>query len=60
SNRVWAAIEANALGYGGVVAVSKATGIAESTIRIGRHEIRKGVLNTLTMSDYRKTVCLVD
>ncbi|MBF0345445.1 MAG: ISAzo13 family transposase [Nitrospirae bacterium] len=45
SNRMWAAIEANTLGYGWVAAVSKATGIAESTIRIGRHEIRRGVLN---------------
>ncbi len=40
SRRMWAAAEANTLGHGGVVAVSKATGIAESTIRKGRKEIR--------------------
>jgi hypothetical protein len=38
--RLWAAAEAEALGHGGVRAVSKATGIAESTIRIGRREIK--------------------
>ncbi len=37
--RMWAAAEAQALGYGGVAAVSKATVIAESTIRIGRREM---------------------
>jgi hypothetical protein len=37
---MWAAAEANTLGHGGVVAVSKATGLAESTIRKGRKEIR--------------------
>lgn len=40
SRRMWAAAEANTLGHGGVVAVSKATGLAESTIRKGRKEIR--------------------
>lgn len=39
SRRLWAAAEATALGHGGVAAVSKATGIAESTIRIGRREM---------------------
>src|SRR3990167_7679795 len=37
--RMWAAAEAKSLGYGGVAAVSKATAIAESTIRIGRREM---------------------
>lgn len=37
--RMWAATEAKSLGYGGVAAVSKATTIAESTIRIGRREM---------------------
>jgi len=41
SRRMWAAAEAKTLGYGGVAAVSKATGIGESTIRIGQHEIEK-------------------
>ncbi len=43
SRRVWATTEATSLGHGGVVAVSKATGIAESTIRIGRREIKTGL-----------------
>jgi hypothetical protein len=40
--RIWAATEATTLGHGGVITVSRATGIAESTIRIGRKEIQKG------------------
>lgn len=37
--RMWAASEATSLGHGGVSAVSKATCLAESTIRIGRREM---------------------
>lgn len=39
--RIWAASEADFIGHGGVVAVAKATGLAESTIRIGRRETKK-------------------
>lgn len=39
SRRIWAATEAKALGRGGIIAVSKATHIAESTIRIGCREL---------------------
>ena len=39
SRRVWSATEANALGHGGVGLVAQATGIARSTIRIGRREL---------------------
>jgi len=39
SRRMWAATEATSLGYGGIVAVSKATKMAESTIRIGKREM---------------------
>ncbi len=39
ARRIWAATEARTLGHGGVAAVSRATGLAESTIRIGRKEI---------------------
>ena len=39
TRRMWAAAEAKALGHGGITAVSRATGLAESTIRIGRKEI---------------------
>ena len=37
--RLWAASEAHALGHGGVAAVAKATGLAESTIRLGQREL---------------------
>lgn len=46
ARRMWAAAEANTLGHGGVAAVSKATGLAESTIRIGRKEIQSSVSTT--------------
>ena len=41
TRRLWAAAEANELGRGGITAVSKATGIAISTIRIGQRELKK-------------------
>ena len=41
SRRLWAATEAKALGHGGVATVSRATGLAESTIRIGCRELRQ-------------------
>jgi transposase len=40
SRRLWGATEANVLGHGGVKLVAKATGMAESTIRIGRRQLR--------------------
>ena len=43
SRRLWAAAEAKSLGHGGVVAVSRATGIAESTIRIGKRETSESI-----------------
>lgn len=36
--RIWAGAEAAALGHGGITAVAKATGMARSTIGIGRDE----------------------
>ena len=51
--RIWAASEATSLGFGGIVATSKATGIAESTIRIGRNDIKKG-LNSKKPNNTRK------
>jgi transposase len=41
ARRLWAATEATALGHGGVAAVAKATGLAESTIRIGRSQLHQ-------------------
>ena len=40
--RLWAASEARALGYGGVAAVARATGISEDTIGRGRRSWRRG------------------
>src|SRR5271168_5417600 len=37
--RLWAATEAEALGYGGVAAVREATGISESRIRAGLRDL---------------------
>ena len=39
--RLWAASEAKALGHGGVACVSRATGLAENTIRSGLRELGK-------------------
>ena len=39
TRRLWAASEAMELGHGGVAAVAKATGLAESTIRCGWREL---------------------
>jgi transposase len=41
ARRLWAATEAIALGHGGVTAVAKATGLAESTIRLGRSHLQQ-------------------
>ena len=40
--RLWAGAEAEALGRGGVAAVARATGMAISTVRKGRDEVRTG------------------
>jgi hypothetical protein len=41
--RLWAGAEADALGYGGLAAVARATGLAPSTVQLGRREFRTGV-----------------
>jgi transposase len=41
--RLWAAAEAAAVGRGGISAVSAATGMSRSTIRVGIQEISRGV-----------------
>jgi len=40
--RLWAGTEAGEIGYGGVAAVARATGMAISTVRKGRDEVRAG------------------
>jgi len=42
ARRLWAGSEADAIGYGGVAAVARATGMAISTVRKGRDEARSG------------------
>ncbi len=39
ARRVWAATEARSLGHGGVATVARATGLAESTIRLGQQAL---------------------
>jgi hypothetical protein len=39
ARRIWAAAEAVSLGHGGIAAVARATGLAESTIRVGKTEL---------------------
>ena len=39
ARRVWAATEARSLGHGGVTTVARATGLAESTIRLGKQAL---------------------
>lgn len=48
SRRIWAASEANSLGYGGATKVHQATGISRSTIHIGMKEISQGLSGTLS------------
>ena len=40
ARRLWAATEALSLGHGGVTTVARATGLAESTVRLGKKELR--------------------
>jgi len=42
ARRLWAGTEADAIGWGGVAAVARATGLAISTVRKGRDEARRG------------------
>ena len=54
SRRVWAATEAQAIGYGGIAHVARATGMAESTIQRGLRDLASG--NTLAGTRTRKPV----
>ena len=40
--RLWAGAEAEAMGRGGIAAVARATGLAISTVTLGRNELRAG------------------
>jgi DDE family transposase len=54
SRRKWAAEEAIAFGYGGISAVSRATGISRPTIIAGIKEVKTGYDNTSAMDRIRK------
>ena len=40
--RLWAAAEADALGFGGTVAVERSTGVSRRAICVGRRELKEG------------------
>jgi Rhodopirellula transposase DDE domain len=42
ARRLWAGTEADAMGWGGIAAVARATGLAISTVTLGRTEVRAG------------------
>jgi transposase len=55
ARRLWAGAEADAIGYGGVVAVARATGMAISTVRKGRDEVREGARADAVVNVRRST-----
>jgi hypothetical protein len=42
ARRLWAGAEADAMGWGGIAAVARATELAISTVTLGRAEVRAG------------------
>ena len=54
--RLWAASEARALGYGGITAVAKATGLAVSTIRGGLYDLEQQAPEGLRPGPLRRRV----
>ena len=52
--RLWAGAEAEAIGYGGIAAVSRATKMAISTVQKGRNELRSGADNADLVSVRRQ------
>jgi transposase len=45
SRRLWAATEARAVGYGGVAAVARATGMSRNTVKAGLADLERGDLD---------------
>lgn len=54
ARRLWAGSEAHAIGWGGVAAVARATGLAISTVRKGRDEARAGAVPSDVVKARRK------
>ena len=52
--RLWAGAEAEAMGRGGIAAVSRATGLAISTVQKGRNELRAGATDDDIVNVRRK------
>jgi len=47
SRRLWAATEAQALGHGGQTLLAKVTGMARSTIYLGKQELAQGAVRAM-------------
>ena len=60
SRRVWAATEAQAIGYGGIALVARATGMAESTIQRGLRDLlaRRPSTPTRWIENLRNPQCV--
>ena len=52
--RLWAGTEAEAMGWGGIAAVARATGLVISTVTKGRNEIRAGARPTKDLVKVRR------
>lgn len=55
SRRVWVATEASALGYGGILAVHRATGVSPNTIRAGVKELQLAPADSLSGRQIRRS-----
>jgi hypothetical protein len=54
TRRVWAAIEARSLGYGGISAVSEATGLSRNTIAAGQRTLEAEASGTIVAGVIRQ------
>ena len=55
SRRLWAATEAAAMGYGGISAVCRATGLSQNTIRVGLRELIAAPESSLSPKQIRRS-----
>jgi DNA-binding phage protein len=51
ARRVWAALEARAMGRGGISRVAEATGLSRVTIRAGLQELRRLLPNSCAVEE---------
>src|SRR5258708_2335481 len=51
---LWAGAAAEAMGYGGIAAVARATGLAISTVTLGRRDVRAGATSDDVVKVRRK------